>query len=362
MAGKRQIRVLVIDDSAYNRMTLSDIINQEQDMRVVGKACDGEEGLEMALRVKPDVITLDLEMPRMGGFPFLRILMSKRPTPVVVISSHAEPDKVFRALELGALDFVAKPTKSISPAIANIAEELVSKVRAIGGLRRDFHRIPKSDEPANDVGAVIFPDPRSVPPGTGRRVVPRVVAIAASTGGPQALTQVLESLPGTLPAAIVIVQHMPPKFTTNFAERLNKLCQLGVVEPTETQPLMPGTAYISPGAFCLEVSRTNADLVAKVLPPNGSERIVPSADRLFQSVAKHVGKDALGIVLTGMGNDGSVGAKALAEAGGVVIAEDENTAVVPGMPSAAIATGAVQYIAPLHRMANHIIDFCRMDV
>jgi two-component system chemotaxis response regulator CheB len=358
MGGKRQIKVIVIDDSAYNRMTLSEFLNQDPEIRVVGKACDGEEGLEMALKLQPDVITLDLEMPRMGGFPFLRILMSKLPTPVVVISSHSEPDKVFRALELGALDFVAKPSKTISPTISNIADEVVSKVRAIGRLKRDFHRIPRSDEPVTDVDKVIFAGSF---PETTRITVPRVVAIAASTGGPQALTQILTELPKSLPAAIVVVQHMPPTFTTNFADRLNKLCRISVLEPMDTQPLMPGTAYISPGDLCLEVSRANGELVTQVLPPNGNERIVPSADRLFQSVSKHVGKNALGIVLTGMGKDGSDGVKALAKAGGVVIAEDEHTAVVPGMPSAAIATGSVQYIAPLNRMTYHIIEFCRKN-
>ncbi len=358
MNGKREIKILVIDDSAYNRMTLAEILNREPDMRVVGKACDGEEGLEMVLRLQPDVITLDLEMPRMGGFPFLRILMSKQPTPVLVISSHSEPEKVFRALELGALDFVAKPSKTISPTISNIAEEVVVKVRTIGGLKENLPAIPreKAEEEA--------PERRIVFPAFERRAplsVDCVVAIAASTGGPQALTQILVDLPESLAAAVLVVQHMPPKFTTNFSERLNKLCRIRVMEPQETQPLAVGTAYISPGASCLELGRTKSSLVARVLPPTGNERIVPSADRLFESVAKHAGKNALGIVLTGMGKDGSQGAIALANAGAVVIAEDERTAVVPGMPTAAIATGAVQYVAPLHRMSSHIINFCRND-
>lgn len=354
MVGRRQIDILVIDDSAYNRMKLSEIFNREPDFNVVGKACDGEEGLEMALKAQPDVITLDLEMPRMGGFPFLRILMSKLPTPVLVISSHDAPDKVFRALELGALDFVSKPSKTISPTISDIAEEVISKVRAIGGLKQIVTVVPENQAVIEDEKPLVFS--RATDPG---HETLQVVAIAASTGGPQALTQILTELPENLPAGIVIAQHMPPRFTTNFAERLNKICRIEVLEPHEAQPLKPGCAYISPGHSCLEVDRVGGGLIVQVRPPTGKERIIPSADRLFASVARSAGKDALGIVLTGMGNDGSQGAVNLAEAGAAVIAEDETTAVVPGMPAAAVATGAVQYVSPLYRMANHIMSFCQ---
>jgi two-component system chemotaxis response regulator CheB len=348
MGEKRVARVLVIDDSAYNRKAISAILDEDAGIEVIGKACDGEEGLEMALREKPDAITLDLEMPRMGGFPFLRILMAKRPTPVVVISSHNDPEKVFRALELGAFDFVAKPTKHISPAIEAISNEVVEKVKMAGGLKWGRDRV--SSLPGHIVDKPLSTIPRA--PAT------RIVAIAASTGGPQALTEVLTALPDELDAGIVVVQHMPPKFTTSFASRLDKLSRIKVLEPETSQSLMNGTAYIAPGDACLEVHGKGSGLEVRVLPPNGTERIVPSGDRLFSSVARAAGKRALGIVLTGMGKDGSKGALDLAQTGGVVIAEDERTAVIPGMPAAAIATGAVQYVVPLGSVASFIKGFC----
>jgi two-component system, chemotaxis family, protein-glutamate methylesterase/glutaminase len=348
MPPNAKIRILVIDDSAYNRMTLTEIFESQSDMTVIGKACDGEEGLEKALKEKPDVITLDLEMPRMGGFPFLRILLSKITIPVIVISSHNEPEKVFRALELGALDFVAKPSKTVSPTLKQISKEVIDKVRMASGVIQG--RAARAQ----------FPNPPKAV--MGKSITPRseateVVGIAASTGGPQALTKVLTALPEELEAGILVVQHMPPGFTTNFAERLDKLCKIRVIEPRESTRLHKGTAYIAPGDKCLELVRDDVGLVVSVMPPDGSERIVPSADRLFLSMASAGLQRQLGIVLTGMGKDGSLGVKPLTDSGGVVVVEDETTAVVPGMPRAAALTGAVQQSIPLNRIADFVIDF-----
>jgi two-component system chemotaxis response regulator CheB len=342
----RPIRVLVIDDSAYNRRVLSDILEKDKDIRVIGKACDGEEGLELALKLLPDVITLDLEMPRMGGFPFLRILLSKKIIPVIVISAHSEPEKVVRALELGALDFVPKPGKTLTPDLTPIASEIVAKVKMAAGI--DFSSKVRAPKPPQEIKT------KSMVPRTS---ADRVVAIAASTGGPQALTKILAALPEYLGAAILIVQHMPPKFTTSFAERLDKLCPIRVFEATDNTSPQNGTAYISPGDASIELDRNDYGLNIRVHPPDGSERIVPSADRMFFSLAGAALDNTLGIVLTGMGNDGSRGAKALADNGGIIIAEDESTAVVPGMPSAAVAAGAVQQTVPLNRIADYIIQF-----
>ncbi len=342
----RPIRVLIIDDSAYNRRVLSDILEAEKDIQVIGKACDGEEGLELALRLVPDVITLDLEMPRMGGFPFLRILLSKKIIPVIVISAHSEPEKVVRALELGALDFVPKPGKTATPDLTPIAAEIVTKVRM--AARIDFSSKVRAPKPPQEIKT------KSMVP---RSSAERIIAIAASTGGPQALTKVLAELPEYLNAAILIVQHMPPKFTTSFAERLNKLCPICVVEAADNSMPQNGTAYISPGDSCIELDRNDFGLNLRVLPPDGTERIIPSADRMFFSLSRTVPADTLGVVLTGMGQDGSKGAKALADKGGIVIAEDESTAVVPGMPSSAVAIGAVQQTVPLNRIADYIIRY-----
>ena len=348
MTRSVKTRVLVIDDSAYNRMTLAEILESGGDIVVIGKACDGEEGLEIALKEKPDVITLDLEMPRMGGFPFLRILLSKMTIPIIVISSHNEPDKVFRALELGALDFIAKPSKNVSPAIRQIANDVLAKVRMAAGV---VH--------GRAARAQILNPPKMV---RGKSVAPRspateVMGIAASTGGPQALTKILTALPESLEAGILVVQHMPAGFTSSFAERLDKLSQIRVVEPKGVARLQKGTAYISPGNSCLEIRRDDFGLEVAVVPPNGEERIVPSADRLFLSMAAAGLGRCLGVVLTGMGQDGSLGVKPLSKSGGIVIAEDESTAVVSGMPGAAVLTGAVQQTIPLNRIAQYIIDF-----
>ena len=348
MSPSDKIRILVIDDSAYNRMTLTDILSAEEDMTVIGKACDGEEGLEVALREKPDVITLDLEMPRMGGFPFLRILLSKVTIPVIVISSHNEPDKVFRALELGAIDFVAKPSKTVSPTLKQIGNQVVAKVRMAAGIVQG--RAARAQ----------IPNPPKIV--KGKSVAPRspateVMGIAASTGGPQALTKVLSELPEYLEAGILVVQHMPPGFTTSFAERLDKLCKIRVVEPKVRTRLQKGTAYIAPGDKCLELERDDVGFQIAVVPPDGSERIVPSADRLFLSMATAGLQHSLGVVLTGMGKDGSLGVGPLSRSGGVIVVEDESTAVVPGMPNAAVQTGVVQQSIPLNRIAKYIIDF-----
>jgi two-component system, chemotaxis family, protein-glutamate methylesterase/glutaminase len=328
-------------------MTLTEILESEGDMKVIAKACDGEEGLELALREKPDVITLDLEMPRMGGFPFLRILLSKMTIPVIVISSHNEPDKVFRALELGAIDFVAKPSKNVSPAIRQIAGEVISKVRMAAGVHGRAARAQVQNPPKAIKGKSIAP----------RSPASEVVGIAASTGGPQALTKILTALPETLDAGILIVQHMPAVFTTNFAQRLDKLCEIRVIEPRGAVRMQKGTAYIAPGDACLALRRDDFGLEVVTLPPDGSERIIPSADRMFVSMAEAGLNRPLGVVLTGMGKDGSLGVVPLSHAGGIIIVEDESSAVVPGMPNAAALTGAVQQAIPLNRIADYIIDF-----
>jgi two-component system chemotaxis response regulator CheB len=370
MHHRREVRVLIIDDSAYNRKTLAEMLSEAPEIVVVGKAADGEEGLRMALTEDPDVITLDLEMPRLDGFTFLRLLRAKRPIPVIVISSHSNTENVFRALELGALDFVAKPSARNTPGLRAIRDEVVAKVRLARLLRED------TVLPATPYGMNLRQPPMQVaslnswaaPPhfstpamslvsSVTKGSLVRVVAIACSTGGPGALTQILTDLPADLGAAIVIVQHMPPRFTTTFAERLDRQCAITVKEASGTEHLQPGVAYLAPGDKCLEVLLADEGLCASVLPSDGTERFVPSADRLFRSVATAAAPLALGLVLTGMGDDGAQGAVELASRGAQVVAEDETTAVIPGMPRAAVAAGAVSQVAGLHHMAEIIVAF-----
>jgi two-component system chemotaxis response regulator CheB len=367
MATKRNTKVLIIDDSAYNRRVLSDFVLAESDMTVVGKAYDGEEGLKLAMSERPDVITLDLEMPRMDGFTFLRFLMAKRPTPVLIISSHAQKENIFRALELGALDFVAKPSHRISPVIKEIRHEVIKKIRMARMLKRDTLIPPPA--PAFDD----FDEPTSKSPSTAsiqnkagiplkssaHRGSNNVIAIAASTGGPTALTRILTALSSIIDAGIVIVQHMPPRFTKTFAERLDKQCEIQIKEVQENSLLERGVAYIAPGESSIELNMTDKGLMVCLAKPIRAERYIPSADRLFASVARSAGKNALGIILTGMGDDGAKGVIQIADAGGTVIVEDETTAIIPGMPKAAVATGSVDHILPLQYIAPMISTFAR---
>jgi two-component system chemotaxis response regulator CheB len=364
---KPPLRVLVIDDSAYNRRAVAGFLESTPGIEVIGKARDGQDGLQIAINEKPDVITLDLEMPRMDGFSFLRLLMARQPTPVIVISSHAKPDNVFRALELGAVDFVAKPTARISPEIHSIRDEVVRKVLLARNLERRALRpvAPLPVERALETGSYAAVEPEAgleVPEAEPRRDVEtrRLVVIAASTGGPAALTRILTSLPGDIEAGIVVVQHMPPRFTTTFAERLNRQANLQVREVTRTEILHNGSVWIAPGDRNVEVlPLAGGSLAVRAVAPDPGDRYVPSADHLFVSAAASACREVLAMVLTGMGDDGRLGVEAVADAGGMVVAESEETAVVAGMPMAAIRTGHVARVEPLGRMMDVIRAFSR---
>ena len=358
-----KIRVLVIDDSAYNRRVLTTMLSDSGEIEVVGRAADGEEGLKLALSLRPDAITLDLEMPRLDGFGFLRLLQANQPTPVIVISSHSDRDSVFTALELGALDFIAKPGAQISPQLFDIRETLIAKILAVRLLnpsRPRQLRLPPPPAnkaemtPARGISRVTIPPlaPPSLPFDPMK-----VVAIASSTGGPQAVRLILAQLPGDLDAAVVIAQHMPERFTAAFADRLNRFSALTITEGSDGAPLRRGVCYIAPGGFNTLVVRGDAGLRLAVVPRLGEDKAIPSGDRLLRSLGEVSGPRALAVVLTGMGSDGSFGVVKLKQAGGRVIAESEATAVVFGMPKEAIATGCVDVIAPLENIAEEIVRF-----
>lgn len=341
---KRKVRVLVVDDSAYNRRNIADILAQSGEAEVIGKAADGEEALRLATTLKPDVITLDLEMPRMDGFTFLRILMSKQPTPVIVVSSYAQRENVFKALELGALEFVAKPDRQVPADTSEMRSELLQKIQMVRSLR----------------GAVVAgrtPRPTSrdgtIPPPSG--VMPRwLIGVASSTGGPSALLDLFGRLPERLHAGVLVAQHMPDKFTRTFAERLAKRGPFRVSEAQDGDQVLPATAFVCPGRQCMEVQSTGQDLRLRTGNPGLNDRYVPSADRLFRSIATITGPTLVGVVLTGMGDDGLAGAKAIRDAGGVVIAESAETAVVNGMPGAVARAGLANQILPLPAIGDYL--------
>jgi two-component system chemotaxis response regulator CheB len=353
----RPIRVLVVDDSAYNRRNIADVFADHSQVEVVGKAGDGEEALKLVTLLKPDVITLDLEMPRMDGFTFLRILMAKAPTPVIVISSYSQRENVFKALELGALDFVPKPER-LGPEAMEVREEILQKVLLVRSLRPSFVPTPLLRSQNNRSFASEGSSPvvwEAPPVAVGRpyRAPKMVVAIASSTGGPSALLHVFGKLLATTPAAYVVAQHMPDKFTRTFAERLDKRGPVRTVEASDGDVVAMATGFVCPGRKCMELVQTRAGLKLLVGPAAAQDRYVPSADKLFKSVAA-LGSKSVGVILTGMGDDGVEGAKAIRDAGGIIIAESQETAVVNGMPGAAVRAGVASQVLPLPEIGDYL--------
>jgi two-component system chemotaxis response regulator CheB len=336
------IKVLVIDDSAVMRAFMGRVVASQPDMELVAVAADPVLAIDRIRLKSPDVITLDVEMPRMNGLDFLRKLMSVRPLPVIMISSLTREgaDITLRALELGAVDFFAKP--------ANLAElegsvhEIAEKIRAAGLARVVRHRAVAPQRP-------VAPIVRA----QGAAASDRVIAIGASTGGVEALREILVRLPQRMPP-ILIAQHMPPGFTETFARRLNSMCQMGVCEAVDGQAACHGMAYIAPGGRHLTLARRTGGYVLKVTDEPPVNRHRPSVDPLFRSIARVAGSRGIGVMLTGMGADGADAMLELMKSGAHTIAQDEATSVVFGMPRQAIAVGAVREVLPLGEMAQRL--------
>lgn len=340
MNPRALIRVLVIDDSAFSRQTITQMLETSPLVEVIGVARDGEEALRKTLELEPDLITLDLEMPRMDGFTFLRLVMNKQPTPVMVISGRAGEQDVFKALDLGAVDFIAKPTSRAGPELQTIQQELIRKVHAIRDLRiekvRDRIDAAPTALPARSSRTVRIPASPA-----------RVVVIGSSTGGPSALMQTFAAFAEPPDCAFLVAQHMPEGFTHGFAERLDRMTQFDVKEAEGGELLLPGSVLVAPGGRHLELESVAGKIVSRISRKVDSDKYTPSVDRLFESAAKHFGSDLLAVVLTGMGDDGRRGAQAVKRAGGCVIAESEETAVIFGMPQQAIRSGSVDRVLPL---------------
>ena len=340
--SREKIRVLVVDDSAFVRQALSRMIGSAPDMEVVGTAADGLEGLEKARTLSPDVVTLDVKMPKMDGLVALQRIMAECPVPVLLLSSLTSEgaDVTLRGLELGAVDFVDKSTVQGPMNLLSLADELQAKVRALAWARE---RPAPAEAPAQ-----VREAPAVVP---GRI---EVVVIGASTGGPPALQQIIPALPAGLDLAILVVQHMPVGFTRSLAERLAARSRLPVQEAEEGEMVRPGRVFIAPAGRHLKVRRRGS-VVRVVLDDEPQEALHrPSVDVLMASVAKAYGARALGLLLTGMGADGVEGLRAIREAGGVTLVESEETCVIFGMPKAALEAGVVDRALPLHRLAEEI--------
>jgi two-component system chemotaxis response regulator CheB len=340
-----RIKVLIIDDSALIRRVLTDIVSKQSDMVVVGAAPDPLVAREMIRATDPDVLTLDIEMPKMDGLDFLDKLMRLRPMPVVMVSTLTErgSEATLRALELGAVDFVAKPKLDIEHGIQAYAEEILAKIRVAARVPR---RRPAST-PRNSVS--VLP---SV--GNARLTTEKLIFIGASTGGTEAIREVLQRLPADAPA-IMITQHMPPGFTRTFAARLDSLCKVRVSEAAGGERLVPGHAYIAPGGRHLRLGRNGANYVTVLDDGPPINRHKPSVEMLFRSAAELAGPNAIGVMLTGMGKDGALAMRAMKDAGSYNVAQDEASCVVFGMPKEAIAAGAVDRVLPVSEIPGDVL-------
>ncbi|QAT84121.1 protein-glutamate methylesterase [Corallococcus coralloides] len=337
----RPLTVLVIDDSATNRRTLTTLLESSQEVMVLDWAQDGEEGLKKVLDLKPDVVTLDLEMPRLGGHTFLRLLMRAAPTPVIVISSYAHSSDVGKALELGAFDFIAKPPQGTPAALEHLRRELLDKVLAARHVKSGGRH------GAAPRGSMLLGE------------VPQVIAVGASTGGPPAVQRLLEGLAAEPTVSVLVGQHMPSQFTKAFAERLDRIGPFTVREACEGDVVKPGHVYIAPGGRHLLLSDRTGRLELRTPSPVPADKYAPSVDRLFESAAEVLGPRAVAVVLTGMGADGAQGVRAVHREGGETWAESEDTAVVYGMPKEAIATGAVSRVLALDAIGTELAALVR---
>lgn len=344
------IRVVVVDDSAYSRRTITKMLEGFEGIEVAGYACNGEEGIQKVIALKPDLVTLDLEMPKMDGFTLLRILVTRFSLPVIVISAASGADKVFKALELGALDFIAKPTSTASTELLTIRDDLRIKVLQAASLKTS---LGIRCRPGADDGR------ESQPTAPGMVARPRpgldIVAIGTSTGGPPALQRIFSAFERAFPFAVVVAQHMPAGFTRAFSERLNRSSAFEIKEAEDGDPVLPGRILIAPGGKNLIVEVDGGQVIARILEPTKADRYLPSVDLMFESCARIYHDRLAAVILTGMGNDGSRGLRAVKEQGGYVISESEETAVVYGMPREALATGLVDRVAPLHLIAREIL-------
>lgn len=340
--AKKPVRVLVVDDSSMMRQLLSSVLAEDPEIEVVGAAPDPFVARDLIKSLNPDVVTLDVEMPHMDGVTFLRKIMALRPTPVIMISSltQAGAQITIEALEIGAVDFVAKPTNNIATGLSSLASTLQAKVKAAAHAKVGHRR------------TAVVATPRAVRPRTGKS---RMVFLGASTGGVEAIKAVLMSLPSDCPS-ILITQHMPERFTASFAERLNKECPMAVSEARHDDIIEPGHVYIAPGSHHLEVVRKGTGFACLLHdgPPVSGHR--PSVDVLFRSAARVVGRNAVGVILTGMGKDGAEGMLEMKNAGAITVGQDEESSLVYGMPRVAFERGGVMKQCPLGKVGDALLE------
>ncbi|HYX38179.1 MAG TPA: chemotaxis response regulator protein-glutamate methylesterase [Oligoflexus sp.] len=351
MAAK--IRCLIVDDSAIVRSVLQRMLNSDPEIEVVGSAPDPYVAREKLIELQPDVMTLDIEMPRMDGLTFLEKVMAAMPIRTLIISSLArEPSEMaLRALEVGAIDVLAKPAINVTDSLHQMREDVITRVKAVARARLHPRIKPKVDS-----------RPTLRPSQALGQTTHQILAMAASTGGTEALKVVLRHLPPDIPGTL-IVQHMPPVFTRTFAENLNRICSFEVKEAEDGDRVKPGLVLLAPGNYHMELTRSGAYYYVKLNQDPAQHGVRPAADIMLRSVARYAGKNAVGVVLTGMGRDGAQGLLEMRQTGAYTIAQDEPTSVVYGMPKAALEIGGIDKVLPLGGIAPHLIrEFQKRDL
>jgi two-component system chemotaxis response regulator CheB len=348
-----KIRVLTVDDSALMRQVLATLLAKDPDIEVVGSAPDPYIARDKIKALNPDVLTLDVEMPKMDGLTFLEKLMRGRPMPVVMVSSLTEIgcQTTLRALELGAVDFIAKPKIDLREGMEEIAQDLIAKVKAaaVANVKREALGVRRETKP-------LTPYPLPLTSGSAMiKTTDTIIAIGSSTGGTEAVKEILEKFPPHTPP-ILITQHMPERFTKTWADRLNRLCRIAVKEAQDGDSVLSGHALVAPGSFHMTLVRSGARYTVRINQDPPVNRHRPSVDVMFSSVARYAGSNAVGVILTGMGNDGAKELLAMKQAGAFTIAQDEASCVVFGMPKEAIKAGAVNKVLPLNDIAGAILD------
>lgn len=343
----REIKVLVVDDSAIVRKVFSEELSKEKDIKVIGTAPDPYVARDKIVKLKPDVVTLDIEMPRMDGLTFLKKIMTYAPLPVIIVSSLSrEGSKIaLEALSLGALEVISKPTAAYS--VGDLSIQLADKIRAVADIKVNARKYQEKETPSLDKAVMTSMALTAT--------TSKIIAIGASTGGTEALKEVLTRMPRNSPG-ILVVQHMPAKFTTSFAERLDSLCEMTVKEAADGDTVVNGQVLIAPGNFHMLLKRSGARYYVNIKTGPMVHHQRPAVDVLFKTVAQYAGANALGIILTGMGSDGAEGMTHMKQAGAGTIAQDEETCVVFGMPKEAIKAGCVDKVVPLTRVAQTALN------
>jgi two-component system chemotaxis response regulator CheB len=349
-----KIRVLTVDDSALMRQVLASLLSKDSDIEVIGSAPDPFIAREKIKALNPDVITLDVEMPKMDGLTFLEKLMRGHPMPVVMVSSLTEAgcQTTLRALELGAVDFITKPKIDLREGMEEIAQDLISKVKAaaVANVKRQASGVRRETTPLTPYPSLLTSG------GAMIKTTDRVIAFGSSTGGTEAVKDVLMALPPNTPP-IVITQHMPERFTKTWADRMNSLCRISVKEAQDGDSVLPGHALVAPGGYHMTLVRSGARYSVSINQDPPVNRHRPSVDVLFDSVAQYAGANAIGVILTGMGGDGAKGMLAMKQAGAYTIAQDEASCVVFGMPKEAIKLGGVDKVLPLAEIPAAIVAY-----